>query len=729
MAHEINKKTVLVEERTNEKQKFNQEDLIFALDIGTRTVVGVVGIEENGKFKVLAVEIIEHKNRAMLDGQIHDITLVAEIVSGIKEKLERKIGGKLERVAIAAAGRVLKTYSVKVERALEPNKEATKEMVSSLELEAIQQAQLQLESEQKQEEKIVFYCVGYSIISYYLNGYVISSLLGHKGKSIGAEVLATFLPHVVIDSLYTVMNRVGLEVINLTLEPIAAINVCIPPNLRLLNLALVDIGAGTSDIAITKDGAVIGYAMAPVAGDEITEKIAHHYLIDFNTAESIKLKLNNEDEKNVKFTDVLGMKRQVDKKEIFKVIQESIVHLGEIIAEKILEYNQKAPNAVFCVGGGSQIRGLTEVLSERLGLSLERVVVRGRDMIQSVKFSGKKLAGPEAITPLGIAVNSMQQKEHDFLSVTLNGKKIRLFNSKKLNVADALILVGFDPRQLIGRTGKSVTFEINGEKKTIRGEFGKAAVITVNGEQANMETLLQPSDIIDVTPAVDGKPAKPAIGDVIDLNEKKVVYNKLTIDITHKVTINGNVADSSTFIREGDKVNYSIINAAEDFAGSLEMDVSRYKIIVNGKEVSRDYSLCNGDIIEFIENSINDMSAYEEAVPILEQDYDIDQYEEYMNSKQSDSIKNQDVVVDSMDASEGKIYTKSGRIITVSVNGKSIVIDGNKNDYMFLDVFNSIDFDMTKVKGSVAFRLNGREAGFTDTITHGDVIEITWDQN
>lgn len=729
MAHEINKKTVLVEETSNDKQKFNQEDLIFALDIGTRTVVGVVGIEENTKFKVLAVEVIEHKNRAMLDGQIHDITLVAEIVSDIKDKLEKKIGVKLEKVAIAAAGRVLKTYSVKVERTLEPNKEATKEMVSSLELEAIQQAQSQLESEQKQEEKIVFYCVGYSVISYFLNGYVISSLLGHKGKSIGAEVLATFLPHVVIDSLYTVMNRVGLEVVNLTLEPIAAINVCIPPNLRLLNLALVDIGAGTSDIAITKDGAVIGYAMAPVAGDEITEKIAHHYLVDFNTAESIKLKLNNEDEKNVKFTDVLGMKRQVDKKEIFKVIQESIVHLGETIAEKILEYNQKAPNAVFCVGGGSQIRGLTEVLSERLGLPLERVVVRGRDMIQSVKFSGKKLAGPEAITPLGIAVNALQQKEHDFLSVTLNSKKIRLFNSKKLNVADALILVGFDPRQLIGRTGKSITFEINGEKKTLRGEFGKAAVITVNGEQANMETLLQPGDIIDVIPAVDGKPAKPAIGDVVDLTEKKVVYNKLTIDITSKVTINGNAADSSTFIREGDKVNYSVINAAEDFARSLDMDVSRYKIIVNGEEVNRDYTLCSGDVIEFIENNIDDISAYEEAAPILEKDYDIDEYEAYMDSKQSDSIKNQDIVVDSMNASEGKIYTKSGRIITVSVNGKSIVIDGNKNEYMFIDVFNSIDFDMTKVKGSVAFRLNGREAGFTDTITHGDVIEITWDQN
>ena len=718
MTHKNEKKPVHVEEKQKEKQNIEQDDLIFALDIGTRTVIGVVGIEENKKFKVLAVEVAEHKNRAMLDGQIHDITLVAEIVVEVKGKLERKLGIKLEKVAIAAAGRVLKTYSVKVERSLEPNKEITKELVSSLELEGIQMAQSELEAEQKKEEKIVFYCVGYSVISYYLNGYVISSLPGHKGKSIGTEVLATFLPHVVIDSLYTVMSRIGLEVINLTLEPIAAINVCIPSNLRLLNLALVDIGAGTSDIAITKDGAVIGYAMAPVAGDEITEKIAHEYLVDFNSAEKIKLALNSNDEKNVTFNDVLGMKRQVDKKDIYKVIKESVTYLGETIAEKILEYNQKAPNVVFCVGGGSQIDGLTEIISKKLGLPLERVVVRGRDMIQSIKFSGKKLAGPEAITPFGIAVHAMQQKDHDFLSVTLNGKKIRLFNAKKLNVADALILVGFNPKQLIGRTGKSVTFELNGEKKTIRGEYGKAAVITVNGEPASMETSLKPRDIIDVIPAVDGKTAKPTVEELIDLAEKKVIYNRLTIDITPKVTINGDTAAFSNSIHDGDKVSFVDINTVEDFARYLDIDINKNKIMVNSEEVDKNYLLKNGEVIDF-----------EESAPMIAEKNEEDQYEAYVESKPLYTLKDLDFKVDSMNASEDNIYSKNEKIIKVSVNGKDIEIDGKKNEYMFVDVFNSIDFDLTKVKGTVAMKLNGRQAGFTDEITNGDIIEIDWENN
>jgi len=740
--HNLNtSKSVLDEKNLEIQNKFNPNDLIFALDIGTRTVIGVVGIEEDNKFKVLAVEVIEHKNRAMLDGQIHDITLVAEIVSEIKEKLEAKLGIKLEKVAIAAAGRVLKTYSVKVERTIESNREITKDVVSSLELEGIQLAQGELEIEQSREEKVMFYCVGYSIISYYLNGYVISSLLGHKGKTIGAEVLSTFLPHVVVDSLYTVMNRVGLEVVNLTLEPIAAINVCIPQNLRLLNLALVDIGAGTSDIAITKDGAVIGYAMAPIAGDEITEMIAHHFLVDFNTAEEIKISLSNDKENAVTFMDVLGIQRNIQKEEIYEVIKDSITLLGETISERILEYNQKAPNAVFCVGGGSQIKGLTEIISNKLGLPSERVVVRGRDMIQSIIFTEKKLEGPEAITPLGIAVNAMQQKDHDFLSVTLNGKKIRLFNSKKLNVADSLILVGYEPRQLIGRSGKNVTFELNGEKKTIRGEMGQAAIIKVNGQVGNMETSLKPGDVIEVTPAIDGKTAKPIVEDVIDLTEKKVVYNRLTIDITSRITINGDAADAKTPIRSGDRVNGMLINTVEDFASSLEIDIQRFRIIIDGKEVNKNHILKNEQQIEFIENEsiiinqdekVNKSYLNERVLKNYESKYfedKIDDYESFSNDLSNREIEKQDIVLDSMDSDEGKIYTKGGRVITVSVNGKTVTIDDNRNEYMFFDVFNSIDFDIKKVKGSVDIKLNGKEAAFTDKILNGDVIEINWDKN
>ena len=71
------------------------------------------------------------------------------------------------------------------------------------------------------------------------------------------DVIATFLPQDVVDGLYTACERAGLHVANLTLEPIAAIRVAIPEKFRSLNMALIDVGAGTSDICVTSEGTII----------------------------------------------------------------------------------------------------------------------------------------------------------------------------------------------------------------------------------------------------------------------------------------------------------------------------------------------------------------------------------------------------------------------------------------------------------------------------------------
>ena len=263
---------------------FNSKDTIFSLDIGTRSVIGTVGIVKEKKFVVLAESYIEHQERAMIDGQIHDISLVANAVTYVKNQLEKKLNFELKDVAIAAAGRFLRTVTVKADIDIEPEKEIDKETIRSLELTSVKKAE---ERVNKQTEGKL-YCVGYSVKSYYLNGFVISNLLSHKGESVSAEVIATFLPRGVVDSLYSVMDKVGLNVVSLTLEPIAAMEAAIPKNLRLLNLVLVDIGAGTSDIAISSKDTISAYGMVPLAGDEATEAIAQAFLVDFNTAERIK---------------------------------------------------------------------------------------------------------------------------------------------------------------------------------------------------------------------------------------------------------------------------------------------------------------------------------------------------------------------------------------------------------------------------------------------------------
>lgn len=94
----------------------------------------------------------------------------------------------------------------------------------------------------------------------------------------------------------------------------------------------MDIGAGTSDIAACRDGSVTGYTMATVAGDEITEALMKEYLLDFDTAEKLKMKLDTE--KEVHFQDILGNAITLSSEEVFSRIDFAADALGREIAEK-----------------------------------------------------------------------------------------------------------------------------------------------------------------------------------------------------------------------------------------------------------------------------------------------------------------------------------------------------------------------------------------------------------
>ncbi len=726
------KKVIQLEDKLRDEfiitQKImNEEELIFALDIGTRNVVGVVGIQKEVGYEIVAAEVIEHKHRAMLDGQIHDISLVTSVAAQVKKRLEDKLGIELKTVAIAAAGRVLKTSSVTVDREIQEGTEIDNRMINSLEMEGIQKAQLQLDEVIAESGKRTdFYCVGYSVINYYLNDLLISSLLGHKGYKIGAEILATFLPHIVIDSLYTVMNKIGLEVVSLTLEPIAAINVTIPKDLRLLNLALVDIGAGTSDIAITKSGSVVAYAMAPVAGDEITEIIAQHYLVDFNTAEKIKTSLTDKVDK-ITFLDILDNTNEISKEEVVDVIRPAVTSLAQTISDKILEYNKKPPNAVFLIGGGSQTIGLSELLSEFLGLPKERVAVRNKSIIKNVEYAGDNLSGPEAITPIGIMVTAVANMGHDFFYVFVNGMKVKLFNSKKMTVADALILVGYNPKQLIGKSGKSIKFSLNGKEKIIKGGIGKPAEIFVNNKLVSLNSSIQPGDEIIINEAEPGMDAKPRVFDIINKNnDYSVVLNNTKVNIKPEVYVNGKTTASDYEIEENDNIEFKTLTTISELANKYEIDLELFTLSVNGNLAERDYILKNEDVVE--------CKITKSDKKTVKSDIKADSLEVANNGINKEVSKENSIsgnkTSNEQDNTIGKLTSindNSGCSVPVIVNGNQVVLKSEKNSYIFVDIFNFIDFDLTKPKGAIITKLNGRPAGFTEPIKINDNIEIYWE--
>ncbi|MEG2770217.1 MAG: pilus assembly protein PilM, partial [Oscillospiraceae bacterium] len=410
--------------QSKQELPFAPAELVFALDIGTHSVVGIVGKEVNNVFSVLALEEKAHTQRAMVDGQIEDIDEVSRVAKEVTQTLEKEISFRLQRVCVAAAGRTLVTQKGEWKKEIKDGTVIDEAIINEMETGAMQQA-YEIMLEQATDKEQEFCCVGYSPLGYTLDDYKISKLNGHRGKKATVEVIATFLPQQVVDSLYRSMENIGLTVESLTLEPIAAMNAIIPNELRLLNLALVDIGAGTSDIAVSTGGAVSAYTMATIAGDELTEALVQEYLVDFNTAEKIKHGPQGGND-TLTFDDILGNEHTVDFKDIEKAISPVLDELSTVVSDKILEVNGKAPAAVFLVGGGSRAIGLCPRVADKLGLDITKVAVGSNNYMKKMISSQIDVYGPQFATPVGIALTAAQRRSKNSISVKVNGDKIAL---------------------------------------------------------------------------------------------------------------------------------------------------------------------------------------------------------------------------------------------------------------------------------------------------------------
>ncbi len=566
------------EEDTQKKMEY-----VFGLDIGTRNVVGTVGYKEEKEFIVVAQYATEHETRAMLDGQIHDIGRVGRTISIIKEKLEDQIGQELTEVCIAAAGRVLKTVTTEVDYEFPEETVVTGEHIHTLELLGIDKAAQQLK--EANDTKYKFYCVGYSVMKYFINDEIFSNIESHKADKISAKIIVTFLPEDVVDGLYMAVGFAGLTVANMTLEPIAAIDVAIPENFRMLNIALVDVGAGTSDISLTRDGSIIAYGMIPFAGDELTEMIVQHYLVDFKMAEHIKLSAATDTE--IEFEDIMSLKHTITAEEVWKLTEPLVDKMSTDVAEKIKELNgDQSVSATFIVGGGGKIHGFDEMLAKKLELPQERVALRGAEVLKEVTFLQDEIVkDPLLVTPIGICLNYYEQK-NNFIMVRFNGERMKLYDNNKLTIVDAAIQAGFPNDQLFPKRGKEINFTVNGRPRIVRGEAGEAAIIRMNDRPASINTPIEPNCDITIEPSTAGREAHYMVGQLEEYHSSTITFevNGKLITCPRYVEVNGILEPPTYEIKEDDAIVtrsfYTVEQLAEFMDVELDMDAD---ILVNNR--------------------------------------------------------------------------------------------------------------------------------------------------
>lgn len=735
---------------------------VFGLDIGTRNVVGTVGYQTDDKeFVVTAQYVREHETRAMLDGQIHDIGRVAKTIKEVKDELEKQTGQPLEEVCIAAAGRVLKTVTTHVEYEYAQESVVTGEDVHTLDLLGIEKAQEALKEVNDTSYK--FYCVGYSTVKFFLNDEVFISLEGHKANKIGEDIIVTFLPEDVVDGLYAAVGQAGLSVANMTLEPIAAINVAIPENYRMLNIALVDVGAGTSDISITRDGSIIAYGMIPHAGDELTEVIVQHFLVDFNMAESIKLQSTTSD--TVTYKDIMSIEHTIPAQDVWDVAAPVVDNIAQEVSTKIRELNgDKTVSACFVVGGGGKIHGFTEKLAEDLDLPEERVALRGEEVLGDVTFEQEDIKkDPLLVTPIGICLNYYDQR-NNFIMVRFNGERIKLYDNNRLTIVDAALQAGFPNDELFPKRGTPINFTVNGVARLVRGEAGDGAVVTMNGKPASINTPLEPNSEIVIEPSTAGEAAVYKISQLDEYNHSVITFiiNGRRVSCPRFVKVNGELEPEDYSIRENDVIetrNYYTVRQIAQFM-DLVIDTDQM-IFVNNEEAGLDTLVYENFSVEWKtdeygvaridNNNYNDTqeSDTDEASVLAEQDANstesdntvtrtseqmmnqvLDElHDDFAKEAEASAVPENELPENELPKNDIQEEDSSKNTVTVIVNGEPVELSG-KDTYIFVDIFTHISFDLQAGKGrAIATVINGRDAQFSEELHEGDQIELYWKEN
>jgi cell division protein FtsA len=705
---------------------------LFALDIGTRSCVGIILEETDGQYHVIDMLSIEHSERAMLDGQIHDVMAVSKLITQIKEQLEVS-HGPLQKVCVAAAGRALRTERSKVTLTINGKPLMKKQDILHLELLAVQHAQAAVADKYKEEKSHYYYCVGYSVLYYRLDGEEIGSLIDQQGDEASVEIIATFLPKVVVESLLAALTRSGLEMEALTLEPIAAINVLIPSSMRRLNVALVDIGAGTSDIALTDMGTVIAYGMVPIAGDEVTEAISDQFLLDFPLAEQAKRQLHTQD--SITVTDILGFETEVTKEDAIDQISYAIDRLAVAICEEILQLNNgNSPKAVMLVGGGSLTPELPKRIAEKLQLPANRVAIRGIDAISSLTVSEKITKGPELVTPIGIAI-AAKQSPVQYMTIYVNEQPVRLFEVKKLTVGDCLLAAGIKMNKLYGRPGLAMIVSLNEKNITIPGQYGLPPTLMKNGELCSLDDLIENGDFLFVEKGQDGDHTTLSIGELMDdIPMKEVEINGTSYKVEPTFFCNGKMVQSNYVLSDKDAIHFQFPKTLEDLFHCLNLthlieELRPFHLTINGKETF--FPFFSGTLFRNgVETRLQ--SGFENRDKIILQQMQNITVQDLANANQYILSQTMPVTFNNQEILLKKTITTVTRD-DQSLLEDSILYDGDRlsithqrlEPFIFQDIFKEVDIQLPKeANGSFLLLKNNEETTFYDRLEPFDSLKI-----
>ena len=272
---------------------------ILGLDIGTEFVKAVLAKPTGrGGLKILVAAKAPQQEGSMHAGAISDIPAVVAACEDALVQVEDKAGERSEQTVVGIAGELIKgnTTSVKYTRRDKnaPISEAEmNEIIEKVQLKASEVARKTVALETG-NDNIEVRLINSAIVSLTIDGYKISNPIGFKGSKVSILIYTAFAPMIHVAAIEKVCAELNLDLLTLAVEPFAVCRACLGDDLDSNFSGIVmDIGGGTTDIAVVEDGGVEATEMFSIGGRSFTHQIAESLGVDFATAEEYKLQYDS----------------------------------------------------------------------------------------------------------------------------------------------------------------------------------------------------------------------------------------------------------------------------------------------------------------------------------------------------------------------------------------------------------------------------------------------------
>jgi cell division protein FtsA len=391
-----------------------------ALDIGTEFVKALVfEIDEGGRGTVRGVGRKRQGLAHMQSGTVTDIDAVVDNCSTALQEAEEMAGFRPTQCVIGIAGELVKgfttTHSQDRKKSDLPITDAElQKLIDGVQREALREAERAITWETGLPQVDVR-LVHAAVTGAQIDGYPVTNPVGFRGRHVKLSVFNAFAPLVHLGALQSVAQQLELELLEIVAEPYAVARVLASEQVLQAGALFIDIGGGTTDVALVRHGGIEGTRMFALGGRAFTKSLTDRLDLPFPRAEEVKLDYAR---------GLLTERRS----EVAKIVRDDVAIWAagvELVMDELAS-GDLLPGRIYLCGGGSHLPeiGITlksEAFWKRLPFSRPpEIVVMAPDQVVRIKDGTKLLVDQQDVTPLGLAYQAIElQTNEDPLDAAL----------------------------------------------------------------------------------------------------------------------------------------------------------------------------------------------------------------------------------------------------------------------------------------------------------------------